>query len=110
LRKKKVDSLTPQYFQSIESILSSLIFFTTETESTDPFTCEGIPNRKRQKYLRESRFIDFLIDMIQYPFSEGPYKLAELTQKHPVTRICQLVYRMLKHCVKDYNYNKFYVA
>jgi inositol 1,4,5-triphosphate receptor type 1 len=24
--------------------------------------------------------------------------------------MCQLVYRLLKHCVKDYNYNKFYVA
>lgn len=27
-----------------------------------------------------------------------------------MTRTCQLVYRLLKHCVKDYNYNKFYVA
>ena len=47
IRKKMVDKLTAPYFQQVEALLSALIFFTTETESTDPFTCEGIPNRRR---------------------------------------------------------------
>ena len=87
-----------------------MIFFITETESQDPFHCEGIPYKKRQKYMRETRVIDLLIDMLYYPFSDELYHFSELTQRHPITRICQLVYRLLKHCVKDYNYNKFYVA
>ena len=87
-----------------------MIFFITETENKDPFTCEGIPNQKRQKYLREIRIIDLLIDFLHYPFSEKRFNILELTQRHPITRICQLVYRLLKHCVKDYNLNKFYVA
>lgn len=110
VRKRMVESLTVPYFMSVEELLSTMIFFTTETESTDAFTCEGIPKRKRQKVLRETRVLDLLIDMLHYPFAEGPYNFEELTQRHPVTRICQLVYRLLKHSVKDYNYNKFYVA
>jgi hypothetical protein len=38
------------------------------------------------------------------------YKLENLTQKSPMTRICQLIYRLLKHCVKENEFNKFYVA
>jgi inositol 1,4,5-triphosphate receptor type 1 len=86
------------------------VFFLTETESSDPFTCEGLPFKKRQKVMRETRAIDLLVDMLQYPFQDKLYSFSDLTQKHPITRICQLVYRLLKHCVKDYNYNKFYVA
>lgn len=105
-----VENLTVTYFVQVEQLLTNMVFFLTETESRDPFTCEGIPFKKRQKQMRETRVIDKLIDMLYYPFSEGLYNFSELTQRHPITRICQLVYRLLKHCVKDYNYNKFYVA
>ena len=27
-----------------------------------------------------------------------------------MTRVCQLIYRLLKHCVADYTINKNYVA
>ena len=110
IRKKQNESLTVTYFVTIEELISEMIFFVTETESNDPFTCEGLPFKKRQKQMRETRIIDLLIDILVYPFSDELYKFAELTQRHPITRICQLVYRLLKHCVKDYNYNKFYVA
>jgi inositol 1,4,5-triphosphate receptor type 1 len=110
IRKKMVESLSVTYFVQVEELLASMIFFITETESQDPFTCEGIPYKKRQKYMRETRVIDLLVDMLYYPFSDELYHFGELTQRHPITRICQLVYRLLKHCVKDYNYNKFYVA
>lgn len=60
--------------------------------------------------MRETRLLDLLVDMLHYPLAEGPYHIDDLTQRHPLTRISQLVYRLLKHSVKDYNYNKFYVA
>ena len=110
IRNHMMDHLNVTYYVQLEELLTSMIFFLTETESTDPFTCEGIPFKKRQKQLRETRVIDLLIDMLYYPFKVEVYNFSELTQRHPVTRICQLVYRLLKHCVKDYNYNKFYVA
>lgn len=110
IRKKDNENLTVTYFVQLELLLTDLVFFLTETESKDPYTCEGIPYKKRQKYMRETRVIDLLVDMLYYPFSEKLYNFADLTQRHPITKTCQLVYRLLKHCVKDYNYNKFYVA
>lgn len=60
--------------------------------------------------MREFRLIDVLIDCLVYPFETKVYNIDELTQKHPITRICQLIYRMLSHCVKDNAMNKNYVA
>lgn len=79
IRKKMTESLSVPYFVQVEDLLSSMIFFITETESTDPFTCEGIPFRRRQKYMRECRAIDLVIDMLHYPFTEGPYNFNDLT-------------------------------
>ena len=89
-----------------------MVFFTTITESTDPYTCEGVPVKNNQKYLRELKIIDMLIDILIYPFEgDNPlYSLGDLTQKSPIVKICQLIYRLLKHCAKDNEYNKFYVA
>ena len=88
IRNKNTDILTVTYFVTIEELLTSMIFFTTETESNDPYTCEGIPNRKRQKFMRETRVIDLLVDILFYPFSEKFYNFAELTQRTPITKIC----------------------
>jgi hypothetical protein len=79
LRNKMTENLAVVYFANLEELLSSMIFFITETESQDPFTCEGIPYKKRQKYMRETRVIDLLVDMLYYPFYEGLYNFAELT-------------------------------
>ena len=45
-----------------------------------------------------------------FPFESGLYSYDNLTQKHPITRICSLIYRLLKHAVKDCTINKNYVA
>mgnify|MGYP001949571700 CR=1 FL=1 len=47
-----------------------------------------------------------------YPFEgDDPlYNINDLTQRSPMTRICQLIYKILKHSVKDNEFNKFYVA
>jgi len=76
----------------------------------DPFKYEGYPVRQRQKIMRETRLIDLLIDCLAYPFLTQLVTYDELTQKNPITRICQLVYRILKHCAKDYTVNKNYIA
>ena len=38
------------------------------------------------------------------------YQLEDLTQKSPMTRVCQLIYRLIKHCVAENDFNKFYAA
>lgn len=79
IRRKQIEKFSLPYFSHFEKLLGSLIFFVTETESKDPFTCEGIPFKERQKYLRETRAIDLLVDIIYYPFSEGLYNINDLT-------------------------------
>jgi hypothetical protein len=68
VRTKNTEALSVTYFVQIEDLLASMIFFLTETESSDPFTCEGLPFKKRQKVMRETRVIDLLVDILQYPF------------------------------------------
>lgn len=56
------------------------------------------------------RIIDLLIDCLIYPFSGQLYKYEDLTQQHPITKICRLVYRLLKLSFKENSMNKNYVA
>jgi len=66
-------------------MLSGLVFFTVETDSKDPFLCEGFPRVKHQKYIREIKIVDLLVDILIYPFEkekeeDTPFcDLAELT-------------------------------
>ena len=75
-----------------------------------PFKINGTPNKRIQNLLRECRFIDLLIDCLRYPFNDKLFVFDELTGKHPITRICQLIYRLLKHCVTENSVNKKYVG
>ena len=98
--------------KSFEELLIKMVFFVTQTDSKDAFNCEGIPSKPAQKYLRELKVIDLLMDILIYPFEGDPpvYDLNKLTTRSPIIRICRLIYRLLKHCAKDNELNKFYVA
>lgn len=104
--------LTSPYLKEFENLLIQLVFFTIDTESENAFTCEGLPKKLHQKFLREIKIIDLLIDVLIYPFEgENAFlKLDDLNQKSPMTKVCQLIYRLIKHYVKDNEFNKFYAA
>lgn len=78
-----------------------IFFIMDQRELVDPMTLDGEPLKSRQKGMRECRFIDLLIDCLIYPFSDGLYKYEDLTQQHPITKICRLIYRLLKFSVQD---------
>lgn len=104
--------LKSPYMKNFEDLLVKMVFFVTKTESENAFTCEGIPIVQNQKYLRELKVIDLLIDIIIIPFEgeNAVFDLSVLNQRSPIVRICQLIYRILKLCSKDHPHNKFYVA
>lgn len=106
------NDLRGPYMKGFEDLLTQMLFFLIKSESSDPFKCEGVPNRFRQKYFRELKIIDLLVDILIYEFDgeDPPFLLEKITQKSPITRICQLIYRILKMCAKDNELNKFYVA
>ena len=112
LRAGDTDTLNLPFLIGIQELLKSLIFFVIEETNPlkAPLSVDNPPNPLRQKAMRECRYIDLLIDCLVFPFVEKLYKIEELSQKHPITKICQLIYRLLKHCVKDNSMNKNYVA
>lgn len=113
IRYKDQDSLNLPFYISVQDLFKGIIAFILDlnvSDYNDLFKCEGYPNRQRQKIMRESRLIDLCIDCLAYPFITGMFEYDDLTQQHPITRISQLIYRILKHCVKDYTINKNYVA
>ena len=96
--------------KNLEQLLTELIFFITETEESDPFVCEGIPYKSRQKLMRELKVVEVLADALYYPFAEGMFSLVRLAEVPPLSRVCGLIYRLLKHIVQDYRLNEEYVA
>jgi hypothetical protein len=60
--------LKSPYMKSFEDLLAKMVFFITTTDSTDAFSCEGQPIVRNQKYMRELKVIDLLIDILIYPF------------------------------------------
>ena len=95
---------------NLEQLLTELIFFVTETEVSDPFICEGIPYESRQKLMRELKVVEVLADALFYPFSERMFSLEKLVDVPPLSRVCGLIYRLLKHIVQDYRLNEEYVS
>ena len=111
MRKRRLDKLQDKaYMVEIQNLLKDLVFFVTQSEEKNAYECEGLPRRGAQKALRELHAIEILCDMLYYPFKLGLYRLHDLNQTHIMTRICWLIYRVLKHAVLGYRINEFYVA
>ena len=111
-REKKVELMNLPFFLGIQELLKGLVCFLVGEKDvlSDPMLLDGEPLKSRQKAMRECRYIDLLVDCLIYPFSSALYKYEDLTQQHPITKICRLIYRLLKLSVKDNSMNKNYVA
>eukprot|EP00753_Platysulcus_tardus_P010959 PLAT3172.1.p1 GENE.PLAT3172.1~~PLAT3172.1.p1 ORF type:complete len:3198 (-),score=1828.26 PLAT3172.1:113-9706(-) len=97
--------------RQVMSVLTELVYFVVGDDTAgDPFSCEGLPVRSRQKMLREQRLLDVLVDIITLPFDTGLITLEALNPRHATLRICQLCYRLLKHAFRNYPKNELYVA
>lgn len=96
--------------KKMEDILTHLIFFTSDTEDDDPFTCEGIPHKERQKLMRELKIIEILCDALYYPFATKMFTLENLGHVQTLSRVCGLLYKLIKHIVQDSRENEEYAA
>jgi hypothetical protein len=87
LRFTTSGSLSSPYMKSFEDLLQGLVLFMLSPfveDDPDPFTCDGDANPQNQKFLREIKIIDLLVDILIYPFegedgNEAMYKLEDLT-------------------------------
>lgn len=99
----------PVLQRSIE-LLSSLIFYVTTTEDDNPYTCEGIPNKRRQKILRELDICSLVTLMLSSPFKTEQFLLADIRKNQSITLCCTLCYRLIKHLVKGNRLNELYAS
>ena len=91
-------------------LLSGLIYYVTASEDDNPFTCEGIPNKRRQKILRELDVCSLVTTMLASPFKTGQFTLSDIKRSDSITLCCTLCYRLLKHLVKGNRLNELYAS
>lgn len=94
----------------VERVLSELVLFVLETESQDPWTCEGPPHPRRQELMRETGVIALVTGLLSAAFDSGLYVLERLKQSDSVIRVCGLAYRILRHASADSRSNERYCA
>jgi len=94
----------------VERVLSELVLFVLETDSEDPWTCEGPPHPRRQDLMRETGVISLVAGLLSAAFDSGLYVLERLKQSDPVVRVCSLAYRILQHASADSRSNERYCA
>ncbi|KAL4226234.1 Inositol 1 [Mactra antiquata] len=121
--KLEKGSITQNEKRYITKLLSDLIYFVCNQESSDtgidPLHVEMVnPNdcRERQKLLREQNIIKQVFKILQAPFIEHNDRPALrmediMDQRHaPYRQICKLCYRILKLSQQDYRKNQEYIA
>jgi len=105
--KKEPDRTT---FQAVERALGRLILFCILSEDRNPYTCEGEPLGRRQKFLREVGVIDWVCCLLYHPVATGMYSLETLRKTEPMTKLCVLGYRLVRLAAKDNRVNELYCA
>lgn len=81
ITRVKSNDLRGPYMKSFEELLTKMLFFLIKSENDDPFKSDGAPNRYRQKYFRELKIIDLLVDILIYEFEgeNAPFDLQKIT-------------------------------
>lgn len=63
--------------------------------SNDEFAKKGKNLQIKQKYMRELRVIECIVDILHMPFASGAFVFEELKQEDAITSLLKLCYRLL---------------
>jgi hypothetical protein len=58
-------------YEAVKEAIAQFIIFLSESEEMDPLKREGIPIRRRQKFVRELGVIDLVCNLLHWPFYSG---------------------------------------
>lgn len=107
-----IKSLPQNMTHELSKVLNDLISFVV-----------GLPNGEtvkegrfykampiRQKYLKDMKIIELLMDFVYIPFACGMYHLSEISKSKHVQEAMILAYKLLTFIICDYTPNEFYVA
>lgn len=66
--------------------------------------------KKRQKIMRELYLVEYIVQILYFPFATKSFRLDRLQQDDLITRICQIAYELLKSAVGGYEINEMYAT
>ena len=79
-------------------------------KSNDEFARKQRNLQVKQKYMRELRVIECIVDILHMPFASGAFVFTELKQEDAITSLLKLCYSLLSLIVKDYRLNEMYAS
>ena len=81
-------------------------------KSNDEFERKKRNREVKQKYMRELRVIECLVEILYVPFGSGNFVFSpkELNQDSAIISLMKLCYKLLSEIVKDYRPNEIYAA
>jgi|LauGreDrversion4_2_1035121.scaffolds.fasta_scaffold61767_4 hypothetical protein len=65
---------------------------------------------KRQKIMRELYLVEYIVQILYFPFVTKNFNLAKITQEDLITRLCKAAYELLKNSVGGYEINEMYAS
>lgn len=65
---------------------------------------------KRQKIMRELYLVEYIVQILYFPFVTKNFNLAKITQEDLITRVCKNAYELLKNAVGGYEINEMYAS
>ena len=79
-------------------------------KSNDEFARIQRTRRIKQKYMRELRVIECIVDLLYMPFACGAFNFEQIKQDMAITDLCKLCYKLLSEIVIDYRLNEMYTS
>ena len=65
---------------------------------------------KRQKIMRELYLVEYIVQILYFPFATKSFNLMKITQEDLITRLCKNAYVLLKSAVGGYEINEMYAS
>lgn len=79
-------------------------------KSNDEFARKERNLRIKQKYMRELRVVECIVDILHMPFASGAFNFMEIKQDMAITSLIKLCYQLLSNIVRDYRLNEMYTS
>jgi hypothetical protein len=97
-------------YEAVKEAIAQFIIFLSESEEMDPLKREGIPIRRRQKFVRELGVIDLVCNLLHWPFYSGIHDFSSTSSSSLMGYIVKLGYKFVKQAAKDYRLNETYCS
>lgn len=105
--EKDTKQLTPEYMKTLLKTLNQLTYFLTDTPLTEPKP-KDFPIATRQRMLKNCYLLDYLTQILYYPYKNELIKDATISQD--LNRIIDSTYRLIKMTIKEYRPNELYMS